>query len=81
MVIVSISGCAIYTPIEACVVETPRGFLGGLLDGIVAPIALIGSLFTDSWEFYSVNNNGGWYNFGFALGIGGLTSSSAASRR
>lgn len=82
LVIAGLSGCAVYTPIEACVVDPPRGFWGGLIDGLVAPIALICSLFTDSIEFYSVNNNGGWYNFGFALGIGGLTgTSSSASRR
>ncbi|MEV0841977.1 hypothetical protein AB0I55_20755 [Actinocatenispora sera] len=27
------------------------------------------SLFTDSVSIYDVHNNGGWYNFGFVLGI------------
>jgi len=35
-----LSGCAVYTPIEACLVDVPRGFWGGLIDGLVAPYAL-----------------------------------------
>jgi hypothetical protein len=27
------------------------------------------SLFTDSVAIYEVNNSGGWYNFGFVIGI------------
>jgi hypothetical protein len=26
---------------------------------------------------YAVNNNGGWYDFGFILGVGGLTFGSS----
>ena len=31
--------------------------------------AWIGSLFSDAIAVYAVPNNGGWYDFGFFLGI------------
>ena len=45
------------------------GFWQGLWQGIIFPLAWIVSLFTDSVAVYSVPNDGGWYNFGFFLGI------------
>jgi len=70
-------GCAEVVPIEECVTDIPYGFLGGLWHGITAPISFIGSLFSDSIAIYSVNNNGGWYDFGFVLGAGILFRGSA----
>lgn len=64
------SGCAEVTNIEACVETEPYGFLGGLWHGIIAPFSFIGSLFTNDITMYAVNNNGGWYDFGFVLGAG-----------
>lgn len=64
------TGCADVTPIEACAIDEPYGFLGGLWHGIIAPFSFIGSLFSDSIALYAVNNNGGWYDFGFVLGTG-----------
>lgn len=52
------------------------GFWLGLWHGIISPFTFIGSLFTSSVNFYEVHNNGGWYNFGFLLGIGTLGGSS-----
>jgi hypothetical protein len=46
------------------------GFWWGLWNGITAPFAFIGSLFSSNIHFYEVHNNGGWYNFGFVLGAG-----------
>ncbi len=46
------------------------GFFSGLWHGMIAAFAFIASLFWDSVHFYEVHNNGGWYNFGFALGAG-----------
>ena len=65
---VLLTGCADVTPIEDCVVDTPYGFWGGLWHGIVSPISFIASLFMDDVAMYAVNNNGGWYDFGFVLG-------------
>ena len=71
-------GCADVTPIEECIVNTPYGFWGGLWHGMIAPFAWIGSLFSDDIAIYAVNNNGGWYDFGFILGIGALTGGSTS---
>jgi hypothetical protein len=48
--------------------ETP-GFLLGLWHGFVFPWAWIGSLFDPNIAVYAVPNDGGWYDFGFFLGI------------
>jgi hypothetical protein len=49
------------------------GFWQGLWHGIIAPITFIISLFSDKVNVYEVHNNGGWYTFGFLLGLGILT--------
>lgn len=46
------------------------GFWGGLWHGMIAFFSFGGSLFSDEIAVYAVNNNGGWYDFGFCLGIG-----------
>ena len=56
------------------------GFFWGLLHGYVIVFSFIGSLFSDSIHIYAVPNNGGWYDFGFALGAGAFGGSAAASR-
>jgi hypothetical protein len=48
--------------------DTP-GFLLGLWHGFVFPWAWIGSLFDSKIAVYAVPNSGGWYDFGFFLGI------------
>jgi hypothetical protein len=45
------------------------GFLHGLWHGFIFPIAWIVSLFMDEAAIYAVPNNGGWYDFGYFLGI------------
>ena len=50
--------------------DKPAGFLLGLWHGIIAPISFVGSLFLDDVAMYAVNNNGGWYDFGFVIGAG-----------
>jgi hypothetical protein len=44
---------------------------------MITPISFIGSLFFDDITIYAVNNNGGWYNFGFLLSVGGLFGGSS----
>ena len=46
------------------------GFWLGLWHGLIAPIAFLVSLFSDTVSIYEVHNNGNWYNFGFILGAG-----------
>jgi hypothetical protein len=45
------------------------GFLWGLWHGFIFPIAWILSLFMEEAAIYAVPNNGGWYDFGYFLGI------------
>jgi hypothetical protein len=60
------------------------GFWRGLWHGFISPFTFIVSLFTDSVSIYEVHNNGGWYNFGFLLGVatffGGGGAGGAASK-
>jgi hypothetical protein len=51
------------------VAPTAPGFLLGLWHGFIFPIAWIVSLFVDKVAVYAVPNNGGWYDFGYFLGI------------
>ncbi len=49
---------------------TPAGFWEGLWHGIISWVMLVAGLFSDTIGVYEVNNTGGWYDFGFLLGIG-----------
>lgn len=63
--------------------NTP-GFLLGLWHGFIFPFAWIGSLFSPGIAVYAVPNNGGWYDFGFFLGVcvlGGGSHFSSRRRR
>jgi hypothetical protein len=46
------------------------GFWRGLWHGMIFPLSFLISLFTDAVQVYEVHNNGGWYNFGYLLGLG-----------
>ena len=45
------------------------GFLLGLWHGFIFPVAWVVSLFVPKVAIYAVPNNGGWYDFGYFLGI------------
>ena len=45
------------------------GFLYGLWHGFIFPVAWILSLFLPDVAVYAVPNDGGWYDFGYFLGI------------
>jgi len=49
--------------------ESLAGFWFGLLHGIIVLISLIFHLFNESVVVYEINNTGGWYDFGFLLGV------------
>ena len=57
------------------------GFLEGVLHGFVFPVAWLVSLFTDDIAIYAVPNNGGWYNFGYFIGICVLGVGARSSKR
>ncbi|MFA5328941.1 MAG: hypothetical protein WC384_14205 [Prolixibacteraceae bacterium] len=67
-----LSSCAEVQHVETCVSGHTFGFLGGLWHGFIAPASFVGSLFSDHIAVWAVNNNGGWYTFGFLLGVGSL---------
>lgn len=45
------------------------GFLLGLWHGFIFPLAWVASIFVPDVAVYAVPNNGGWYDFGYFLGI------------
>jgi hypothetical protein len=62
------------------------GFWLGLWQGFICLFTFVVSLFSDNVTIYEVHNNGGWYNFGFLIGVmmffgGGGASGSAGTRR
>ena len=74
LVMLLFSGCAEVTPhVEQCITTNPYGFWSGLWHGMIIPFSWIGSLFSDNIAIYAYDNNGGWYDFGFVLGLGTFT--------
>lgn len=70
----ALASCATPQEIEACVDSAQqKGFLHGLIQGFLAPLTFIISLFSDDVVMYQVNNSGTWYDLGFLLGIGGFS--------
>lgn len=65
-----LSSCADVETVEQCTSGDEYGFWSGLWHGFIILFSWIGSLFNDDIAIYAVNNNGGWYDFGFFLGIG-----------
>ena len=64
----ALSACAATQQSDA-VASTAPGFLLGLWHGFIFPVAWVVSLFLDKVAIYAVPNNGGWYDFGYFLGI------------
>jgi hypothetical protein len=63
-----LTACAA-TEASTAVAPHAPGFLYGLWHGFIFPVAWIVSLFVDKVAVYAVPNNGGWYDFGYFLGI------------
>lgn len=74
------SGCATQMGFDEATVAQPVGFWYGLWHGMIAPFSWLVSLFNQDVAIYAIYNNGGWYDFGFMLGIGALASSSTSSK-
>jgi hypothetical protein len=64
----ALSACTAHQSADA-VAPTAPGFLLGLWHGFIFPVAWIVSLFASNVAVYAVPNNGGWYDFGYFLGI------------
>jgi hypothetical protein len=63
----ALSACAVQS--AAAVAPAAPGFLWGLWHGFIFPVAWALSLFLPDVAVYAVPNNGGWYDFGYFLGI------------
>ena len=63
-----LTACAA-TQAPDAVAPTAPGFLLGLWHGFIFPVAWIVSLFVGKVAIYAVPNSGGWYDFGYFLGI------------
>lgn len=79
VLIAALAACARQPDLPARLGDVP-GFFMGLWHGLVAPIAFVGSIFTDV-RMYAFPNSGAWYDFGFLLGIGAWGGGGAAARR
>jgi hypothetical protein len=82
LVVLLFSSCAHVVDVSACVEGTKEyGFWNGLWHGMIAPFTFIGHLFNDEIAVFATNlkGEGGWYYFGFLLGVGAFSSSSSAT--
>ena len=64
----ALAACAA-TQASDAVAPTAPGFWLGLWHGFIFPVAWVISLFTNQVAIYAVPNSGGWYDFGYFLGI------------
>jgi hypothetical protein len=65
---IMLTACAATQQADAVAPQAP-GFLLGLWHGFIFPVAWVVSLFLPKVAVYAVPNNGGWYDFGYFLGI------------
>lgn len=61
-------GCATQPAVPRFLTGDPPGFLLALAHGVLAPFALVGSLFTE-YRIYAFPNTGFFYDLGFLLGL------------
>ena len=55
----------------------PAGFFSGLFHGYIIIFSFIGGIFTDI-RIYEFPNTGGWYDFGFLIGVGAFSGTANA---
>ncbi len=63
----ALAGCA--HQVSSAVEPGAPGFLLGLWHGFIFPVAAILSIFMPDVAVYAVPNNGGWYDFGYFIGV------------
>jgi hypothetical protein len=74
-----LAACA--TQSGSAVAPQAPGFLLGVWHGFIFPVAWILSLFMPEVSVYAVPNNGGWYDFGYFIGIVFLGVGARGARR
>lgn len=62
-----LAACA--TQVSSGVQPAAPGFLLGIWHGFIFPVAWVLSLVMPEVAIYAVPNNGGWYDFGFFVGV------------
>lgn len=65
--ILALAACA--DQAATAVAPDAPGFLYGVWHGFIFPVAWVVSLFDSDAAVYAVPNNGGWYDFGYFVGI------------
>lgn len=77
---VLVSGCAAGAARFSA--EQPAGFWAGLWHGAISVVTLIVHVFNEDVHVYEIVNTGGWYDFGFLMGViciwGGCSSAGCA---
>jgi hypothetical protein len=68
-VMLALAACARQAPDAVNQAASTPGFWWGLWHGFIFPFSWIGSLFRSDIAVYAVPNSGGWYDFGFFLGV------------
>ncbi|MFH1853633.1 MAG: hypothetical protein ABIA75_14955 [Candidatus Neomarinimicrobiota bacterium] len=71
VIMLTLAACAA-GPNEMINAAGPKGIAGfwkGLWHGFISLFTFIFSLFKDNVSIYEAHNNGGWYNFGYILGV------------
>lgn len=76
-----LSACASQVDAGVSAEAGTPGFWWGLWHGFIFPWSFIGSLFSPDIAVYAVPNKGGWYDFGFFLGVTVLGGGSFFSSR
>ena len=80
-IVMLLCGCADHVTFAEAATKQPVGFLHGIWHGWIFTFSFIVSLFSDDTTVYAIYNNGGWYNFGYFLGLGGFTVTCTKCKR
>jgi len=81
ILVLFVSSCADSEVVTSCINGYTYGFWSGIWHGMIAPFSFIGSLIWEDIAMYAPNNTGWWYDLGFILGIGSLSSSPSVTRK
>lgn len=76
-----LAGCADGVSLYRAAGMEQVGFLHGFWHGLIILFSFIGSLFSDDIAVYATYNTGGWYDFGFLMGIGAFSGGSSTRAR
>jgi len=68
-ILLLLTGCADAVTFEQAANMAPVGVWHGFWHGLIFGFAWFFSLFVDSISMYAIYNNGGWYDFGFFVGV------------